>query len=481
MRACCWLAIINLIVFDLTSETIVHTIVANSVPFGGVVLSNGSVVLGQSTLSPAIWCCLPPYNNARPTYTPSVAATPLDELSTYTQDVIHDTRSDGLFTTNDGTGIQYLTLNPLSSTVVLSLGSASRMRIAMVDFIHCSGPIYGILIAAELGHKMIFLPLTAGLPPVGGTAIDVAGDGTDGNVDGVGSAVRFGATGFVAAARTAPAWFVGGWYSECIRIAVFTADTPVTLELTSPIVTAGKQPYGVATTKDDSILYAATYNSQDILTVLNPLSGSPTLGPTVSTASSSIRKITLHPGCESLLLLGAGQLIVYNLTSRSTVVAIDTPGAFSATGSAILTNGTVVMFGGTAAALASWCCVPSYNTSTKLSFAPTESKYTLTVSSSNTRDIIYDTRSDGLFTSNDTDIQYLSFNPHEKQLCLPTIWGEWNFSSNGRLPYLRSSAHLWYPHHAPIRAENVLSSTHSSCSWSATRCGHCHQRCWRRH
>ena len=116
-------------------------------------------------------------------------------------------------------------------------------------------------------------------PPVAGSAIDVAGDGTDGNLDGVGSAARFKSLGYVAAAHTAPVWIVGGWTSESIRLAIFTSDVPLRLNVTTLIATPGKQPNGVVMTNDDSILYTAVLNLQQIQTVLNPPIRKPFLGP----------------------------------------------------------------------------------------------------------------------------------------------------------------------------------------------------------
>ena len=131
--------------------------------------------------------------------------------------------------------------------------------------------------------------------------IDVAGDGTDGNVDGVGSAARFSIPLYIAAAHTAPAWIAADMGSQSLRLAVFTNDFPLRLNVTTLIATPGQEPNGVVTTSDDLILYAAICNVPQIQTVLNPLSSSPTLGSVLPTVAMYMYKISLHPGCESLL------------------------------------------------------------------------------------------------------------------------------------------------------------------------------------
>ena len=142
----------------------------------------------SSSLGLASWCCLPPFSSTlRTSYTPAALPVALPASFSLTRDFIYDTRSDGLFSSHSTTGIQYLSLNPVSSTFIYSF--TLSLSLAMVDIIHCSGPVYGILVTHQTGRKMSFLPLTpaaAGAPPIGGTAIDVAGDGTDGNVNGVG-------------------------------------------------------------------------------------------------------------------------------------------------------------------------------------------------------------------------------------------------------------------------------------------------------
>ena len=292
----------------------------------------------------------------------------------------------------------------------------------MVDFIHCSGSVYGIMMAQQNGRKMSFLPLTpaaAGSPPVAGTFIDVAGNGADGNVDGVGSDARFKQVGYVVAAHTAPVWVVAGYLSESIRRAVFTSDVPLRLNMTTLIATPGKYLMAVVITHDDSVLYGSAYTGTVLQVVLNPLSASPTLGPVLSMGGSGKHKISLHPGCESLLLVGgAGEyLLVYNITSQSTIRSIRAVDSYSPLGNytlagTVLANGTVIFAGYSQSSngLASWCCLPSYNTS--LHYTPSIAAVPLNMPSVNMRDIILDTRSNGLFITNDcVGIQYLSPNP----------------------------------------------------------------------
>ena len=388
----------------------------------GTILTNGTVLFGTHSTTPGVfvsWCCLSPYDTVKKsTYSPSVDALPLAVSSKTLRDIIHDTRSGSVFTANDATGIQYLTLSPLSSTVVYSY--TGTLFIAMVDFLHCSGSVYGIIVSQQSGRKMSFLPLTPGAPPVAGTFIDVAGDGTDGNVDGVGSAARFmNNQGYVAAAHTAPIWFVAGGESESIRRAAFTSDVPLRLNVTTLIVTPGKQPYGVVTTNDDSTLYAAIGNLAQIVTVLKPLSANATLGAVLSISATSLHKLTLHPGCESLMLVGCSGdfLLVFSVTSQSTIRSLHSFDSTSGYGQltmagTVLPNGTVVFAGYSSSLLgvASWCCLPPYNSSMKATYAPSVGVHTLSQLPANTRDIIHDTRSDGLFLIV-TDIQYLSTNP----------------------------------------------------------------------
>ena len=293
----------------------------------------------------------------------------------------------------------------------------------MVDFIHCSGPIYGILVGFHTEHKMTFLPLTPGAPPTpASTSIDVAGDGTSGNADGIGSAARFAGLGYIAAAHTAPVWIVGCLDAESLRLAVFTSDVPLRLNVTTLIATPGKQPNGVVMTNNDSILYTAVLNLQQIQTVLNPLSTNPTLGPILSIVANEMHKISLHPGCESLLLVGCkGEyLLVYNITSQSTMRSIRAlDSAYSGdhwvmAGTAIASNGTVIFggYGSSLDTLASWCCLPPYSSSMKATYAPPVAPTPLALSSNYFRDVIHDTRSGGLFTVNSGDsIRYLSLNP----------------------------------------------------------------------
>ena len=419
-----------LLVYNITSQSTVQSIHAldsyspdGNYTLAGTVIANGTVIFAGSTASSqglASWCCLPPFSSTLQTsYTPATLPVALTGSFNYAQDFIHDTRSGGLFSSHNGTGIQYLTPSPLSSTVVYNY--TGTLFIAMVDFIYCSGSVYGIIVSQQSGRKMSFLPLTPGAPPSAGTFIDVAGDGTDGNVDGVGSAARFmNNQGYVAAAHTTPMWFLAGGESESIRRAVFTSDVPLRLNVTTLIVTPGKQPFGVVTTNDDSTLYAAIGNSSQIVTVLNPLSANATLGAVLSISATSLHKLTLHPGCESLMLVGCSGdfLLVYNVTSQSTIRSLHSFDSTSGYGQltmagAVLPNGTVVFAGYSSSLLgvASWCCLPPYSSSTKATYAPSVGPSTLAVSPAYTRDIIYDTRSDGLFTSNDTDVQYLSFNP----------------------------------------------------------------------
>ena len=209
---------------------------------------------------------------------------------------------------------------------------------------------------------------------------------------------------------------VGGWTTESVRRVVFTDDVPLRLNVTTLIVTPGKQPFGVVMTHDDSILYVSAGNMQKILTVLNPLSSNPTLGPVLSIVASFMSKVTLHPGCETILLVGCGgNALIYNITSQSTIrtlrTAISTPYTIAGT---ILTNGTV-LFGGYSTdpgAFSSWCCLSPYGDSKRTTYSPSVDALSLTVSSKTLRDIIHDTRTECLFTANDAaGIQYLTLNP----------------------------------------------------------------------
>ena len=422
-----------ILVYNITSQSTIHTIYSldsygpgtgMNYTLAGTVIANGTVIFAgfsDSTKGLATWCCLPPYSRSIPhSYVPPVSGVALLGMLAMTRDIEHDTRSEGLFSSSSATGIQYLSLNPLSSTVVYSF--ADSRFIAMVDFIHCSGLVYGIMMSQQNGRKMSFLPLTpaaAGSPPVAGTFIDVAGNGADGNVDGVGSAARFKQVGYVAAAHTAPVWVVAGYLSESIRRAVFTSDVPLRLNVTTLIATPGKSLMAVVITHDDSVLYGSAYTGTVLQVVLNPLSTSPTLGPVLSMGGSGKHKISLHPGCESLLLVGcAGEyLLVYNITSQSTIRSIRAVDSYSSLGNntlagTVLANGTVIFAGYSQSSngLASWCCLPSYSTS--LPYTPSIAAVPLNMPSVNMRDIILDTRSNGLFITNDcVGIQYLSLNP----------------------------------------------------------------------
>ena len=302
-----------LLVYNITSQSTVYGIRALTI--ASDVLANGTVIFGMSPSSSLVlasWCCLPAYRREH--------AVALRVSFNLGRDFAHDTRSAGLFGALVTGPILYLSLDPISRTVVYNMGT--MLFIAMVDFIHCSGPIYGILISTQGDHKMSFLPLTPaapGVPPVAGTRIDVAGDGTDGNVDGVGSAARLGSLGYVAAAHTVPAWLVAGLSGERFRRVVFTNDVPLRLNVTTIIATPGKQTLGVTVTNDDSILYASIYNLQQIVTVLNPLSVNPTLGPVLSIAANYMHTVSLHPGCESLLLVGCKVSTSSFTTSRRRV------------------------------------------------------------------------------------------------------------------------------------------------------------------
>ena len=415
-----------LLIYNITSQSTIRTLTAiKSVAWtqAGTILTNGTVLFGSSSTNPgafASWCCLSPYSDSkRTTYTPSVDALSLSVPSKTLRDIIHDTRSGSLFTANDATGIQYLTLSPLSSTVVYSY--TGTLFIAMVDFLHCSGSVYGIIVSQQSARKMSFLPLTPGAPPTAGAFIDVAGDGNDGNVDGVGSAARFmNNQGYVAAAHTAPIWLVAGGESESIRRAVFTSDVPLRLNVTTLIVTPGKQPYGVVTTNDDSTLYAAIGNSPHIVTVLYPLSANATLGAVLSISATNLHKLTLHPGCESLMLVGCSGdfLLVYSVTSQSTIRSLHSFDSTSGYGQltmagAALPNGTVVFAGYSSSLLgvASWCCLPPYNSTMKATYTPSAGVTPLPVPANKTRDIIHDTRTGGIFASHDEGIRYLTLNP----------------------------------------------------------------------
>ena len=395
----------------------------------GTVLANGTVIFAgyaSSLNALASWCCLPSYSSSLArSYAPSIPAITVPAPFSYTRDIVHDTRSEGLFASNVGTGIQYLTLNPVSSTVIFSFGWSSGICMSMVDFIHCSGPIYGILAGFQLIRKMSFLPLTPaapGVPPVVGAPIDVAGDGINGNVDGVGSDARFSIPLYIAAAHTAPAWIVADMGTKSIRLAVFTNDFPLRLNVTTLIATPGQEPNGVVTTSDDLILYAAICNLQQIQLVLNPLSSSPTLGPVLAIVAMYMYKISLHPGCESLLLVGCqGEyLLVYNITSQSTIQSIHALDSYSpGTGlnytlaGTVIANGTVI-FGGysdSTHGLASWCCLPPFSIEKRVTFTPSTAAIPLKVTSKYGRDIIYDTRSDGLFLSSYSGIQFLTLDP----------------------------------------------------------------------
>ena len=429
-----------LLLYNATSQSIIRTLTAvASAPFtlAGTLLANGTIVFAAYTTAPnalVSWCCLSPYSSSTlPAYAPSVPAIGLPVAFSFTRDIVHDTRSGGLFSSNSAAGIQYLSLNPLSSTVVYSF-TGSRF-IAMVDIMHCSGSVYGIMMSQQTGRKMSFLPLApaaAGSPPAAGTFIDVAGDGTDGNVDGVGSAAQFKEVGYVAAAHTAPVWIVAGYLSESIRRAAFINDVPLRLNVTTLIITTGKHLLGVVTTNDDSVLYGSTYSGGALQVVLNPLSVNPTLGPVLSIAATGKAKISLHPGCESLLLVGcAGEyLLVYNITSQSTIRSIRALDSYSSIGNytmagTVLANGTVIFAGYSQSSngLASWCCLPSYNTSLPRSYAPSIPAITVPAPYSYTRDIAHDTRSEGLFSSNSgTGIQYLSLNPLSSAVIFSFGW-----------------------------------------------------------
>ena len=273
-----------------------HTAAFKVQRFGtaAVALPNGTVLTGSPAMNMRKWCCLSEgdYSNH---------AVALRVSFNFGRDFAHDTRSVGLFSSSAVGAIQYLSLDPISSTVVHSMSTA--LFIAMVDFIHCSGPIYGVLISLQDNHKMCFLPLTpaaTGVPPVAGTRIDIAGDGTDGNVDGVGSAARLGSLGYVTAAHTAPAWLVAGLWGERFRRVAFTNDVPLRLNVTTILATTGKQTLGVVTTNDDSMLYASVYNLQQIVTVLNPLSINPTLGPVLSIAANYMHTVSPPPWLREL-------------------------------------------------------------------------------------------------------------------------------------------------------------------------------------
>ena len=452
----------------------------------GAVTANGTVILaGDSVLWKPLntWCCLPPYNSAtKAAYSPTVAAAPISVPSNSIRDVIRDTRSGGLFTYHDSEGIRFLTLNPLTSTSIFS-SAATVTHIAMVDFIHCSGPIYGILAGFHIEHKMSFLPLSpatsSNSPPVAGTAIDVAGDGTTGNVDGIGSAARFSGLGYIAAAHTAPAWILGCLDSESLRLGVFTSDVPLRLNVTTLIATPGKQPHGVVTTNDDSIVYVTIVNAQEIRTVLNPLSSRPTLGPVLSIVANEMHKISL-PGCESLLLVGCqGEyLLVYNITSQSTIQSIraldsnSSLGHYTLAGTA-LDNGTVIFAGYSSSSLglASWCCLPPFSYMPVITARPLG-----TVASHLLRDIILDTRSDGVFTTNDgVGLPYVSLNP----LSTTVVYATSGMLRIAMVDFIHCKrAHLRYPLCDREHLQGVFSATHSDLLWCAPRCAHCHHHCW---
>ena len=158
--------------------------------------------------------------------------------------------------------------------------------------------------------------------------------------------------------------------SQNIRRAVFASDVPLRLNVTTLISTSGRSLSGVVTTNDDSKLYANVYNLQEIQTVLNPLSASPSLGPILSIVADEKHKISLHPGCESLLLVGGkGEyFLVYNITSQSTINSIRAWDSYSPDGyytlaGMVIANGTVIFAGYSSSSLglASWCCLPPFS------------------------------------------------------------------------------------------------------------------------
>ena len=275
-------------------------------------------------------------------------------------------------------------------------------------------------------------------------------------------------------------WVVGGCSSNSIRLATFTSDLPLRLNVTTLMSTPGKRPNGVVTTSDDSVLFASTVDLQEILTVLNPLSSSPTLGPILNVAVSLLQKLTLHPGCQNILLIGCGghALVVYNMTSQSTIRSIDTLDGQWTFGGAILPNGTVV-FGGYSSsplALVSWCCLSPYNSSILPFYAPSVSAVALPASFSLTRDFVHDTRSDGLFSSHSTaGIQYLSLNPVSSTVI-------YNFTlslSLAMVDFVHCSGPIYGILIAPPnRSQDVLPAAHFSCCWCPTNWGYRHRRCW---
>ena len=397
------------------------------------------------------------------------------------RDIIHDTRSDGLFVTYDDEGIRFLTVNPLTTTSISSPATSVKC-IAMVDFIHCSGPIYGLLIAFQVGYKISFLPLTPASPPVGGTIIDVAGDGTDMNADGVGSAARFKGLGYITCANTAPVWLIGGWQTESIRRAVFTGDVPLSLNVTTILSTPGKKTFGAATTRDDSILYVSMNNLQEILIVLNPLSSSPTAGATLSIAAPlNMHKIALHPACETVLLVGGsgGALVLYNVTSQSIIHTLTAVASASHTlAGTLLANGTVLFAAYSTApnALVSWCCLSPYDSSTLPAYAPSVPAITLPGSSSYTQDLVHDTRSDGLFLNRfGTGIQYLRLDPFSNT----AVYAITSAIQSAMVDFIHCSGPIY----------GILMALQSGYKMSflpltpaapgvPTRCGQCHRRCW---
>ena len=243
------------------------------------------------------------------------------DLGSNARGIVMDTRSSTLFISTDNTEI-WSVENSDYVHKLTQLADSGAANLAMVDFLHQDlGWMYGLLAATKVTHVVHYVSLTAGASPPAQANLfaGVAGvSGSFGSIDGVGGAARLNEPGWLAAAHTAPRWFVSTPPARSIRGLEFPLGVGVQLSVSTVFTHATLTIDAVGISADDSVLYFyESAGSGDLFKLSNPLT-------TVGATSAVLVATSVAQACQMFVHPTADILLVANCSSDAYVVSTAT-------------------------------------------------------------------------------------------------------------------------------------------------------------
>ena len=329
------------------------------------------------------------------------------DLGSNARGIVMDTRSGALFISTENTEIWSVENSDYVHKLTQLAGSGAA-NLAMVDFLHQDlGWMYGLLAATKLTHVVHYVSLTAGASPPAQANLfaGVAGvSGTSGSVDGVGGAARLNESGWLAAAHTAPRWFVSTPPARSIRGLMFPRGVGVQLNVSTVFTHATLTIDAVGISADDSVLYFyESAGSGDLFKLSNPLT---TVGATsavlVATSAAHACQMFVHPTAD-ILLVANGSSNAYVVSTATGLIQSTVATSGLSRAAFVHPNGTELYgMAGATDNLHTHCCQTAYDESYNWATASTQP---VPNSPPQVYDIQFDARSSTVFYSTDTEVR----------------------------------------------------------------------------